>query len=124
MTTGVIVPDSRIDAFDEYVHTGGLLSREEFRDSLSAINGTHRLSDCYPTRLQAQSLLKRLALVCQLGSFELAATLERLYVILREKRTPPCSTLSDGKLFSQALLMLRCYEAEKLFEEKNTLSHR
>ncbi|MEX0933600.1 MAG: hypothetical protein WDZ74_02475 [Candidatus Paceibacterota bacterium] len=121
MSTSVITPQIQIDAFDEYVHTGGLLSREEFQGSLSAIKSPHGLRNRHPTPLQAQLLLKRLALVCRLGSFELAASVERLYIVLRSKYTLPCSTLRDEPLFSQALLMLRCYEAATLFEGKNSL---
>lgn len=122
MSTSVVSPRVQTDAFDEYVHTGGLLSREEFQRSLGAIKMPHCLGYRDPTRQQALSQIKRLALVCQLGSLELIGALERLYVVLRSKRTLPCSTLSDQKVFLQALLMLRCYEAASLFENQNHLS--
>lgn len=124
MSTGIISFQIHADTFDEYVHTGGVLSQEEFRWSLRAIKNTHSLDHRHPTRLQALSHVKRLALVYQISSPELISALECLYIVLRSKSTPPCSILSDQAVFIQVLLMLRCHKAATLFENQNRLSQK
>ena len=123
MSVSVITSQIEADAFDEYVETGGMLSRKEFQESLGAIRSSRYLSERNPSRLQARSCLKRLSLGCSLNSSELTTALEHLYVVLRTKNTPPCSTQSDQTVFLQALLMLRCYEAVRLFKDGKTLPY-
>ena len=122
MSLGVVTLEVEKDSFDEYVQAGGMLSREEFQESLSALKNSRYPTHHPPTWMQAQSLLKSLTRMGAQSSPELMAALGHLYIVLRTKRSPPCATQSDQKLFFQALLILRCYEAARLFEERNIFS--